>query len=213
MLNLRVEGYRKFYRRINPRFENLFDPLVLLPEMEFDRVMIEPDGARGDGLEILMRVQSLGAWSGWLGYTWSRIEDRVDGRHVPRSWDQRHAVNLGINWSSGPWAATITNSFHTGWPTTQLQLSGTTSPQVTFDPRNSSRFATYNSLDFRVTRTFTLPRGVLDVFVETSNALDSTNPCCVQYKFSGDANGMQTVRKDVDNWLPLVPSAGVLWRY
>jgi outer membrane receptor protein involved in Fe transport len=31
-LSLRVEGYRKYYRRINPRFENLIDPLVLLPE-------------------------------------------------------------------------------------------------------------------------------------------------------------------------------------
>ena len=45
-LDLRVEAYRKYYRRINPRFENLFDPLVLLPEAEFDRVRIAPDSAR-----------------------------------------------------------------------------------------------------------------------------------------------------------------------
>ena len=37
---------RKDYRHINPRFENLFDPLVLLPEAEFDRVRIAPDSAR-----------------------------------------------------------------------------------------------------------------------------------------------------------------------
>ncbi len=33
----------KDYRHINPRFENIFDPLVLLPEAEFDRVRIAPE--------------------------------------------------------------------------------------------------------------------------------------------------------------------------
>jgi hypothetical protein len=36
--DLRVEAYRKDYRRIHPRYENLFDPVVLFPEAEFDRV-------------------------------------------------------------------------------------------------------------------------------------------------------------------------------
>ena len=211
--SLRVEGYKKFYRRINPRFENLFDPLVLLPETEFDRVMVDPDSARAEGLEVLLRLQSAGAWSGWLGYTWSRIEDRIAGSDVPRSWDQRHAVNLGIAWSRGPWTATVTDSFHSGWPTTRVELSTETMPQVTIGTRNAARFADYNSLDFRVTRTFTLPRGVLDVFVEASNVLSNGNACCVQYTVRREANGALVLDKNVDNWLPLVPSAGVLWRY
>ena len=49
-LDLRVEAYRKDYRRINPRFENMFDPLVLFPEAEFDRVRIAPDSARANGV-------------------------------------------------------------------------------------------------------------------------------------------------------------------
>ena len=43
---------------------------------------------------------------------------------VPRSWDQRHAVNLGIVWSKGPWNATLSDSYHTGWPTTVLEVIG-----------------------------------------------------------------------------------------
>ncbi|MET0498963.1 MAG: TonB-dependent receptor [Steroidobacteraceae bacterium] len=211
--SLRVEGYRKFYRRVHPRYENLFDPLVLLPETQFDRVMIDPQSASAEGLEILLRLQSAGPWSGWLSYTWSRVEDRIDGRDVPRSWDQRHAVNLGVAWTRGPWSATITDSFHTGWPTTLLQLSPAATPEVSLDARNSSHLSDYNSLDFRVTRTFDLPRGMLDVFVEATNAFSDDNPCCVQYAFKRDANGAQTLDRNVDNWLPLVPSAGVLWRY
>jgi outer membrane receptor protein involved in Fe transport len=213
-LSLRVEGYRKYYRRINPRFENLFDPLALLPETEFDRVIVDPDSARSEGIELLLRLHSQGPWSGWFAYTWSRVQDRIDGRDVPRSWDQRHAVNLGVAWSKGPWAVTIADSYHTGWPTTQVELAGgTATPHVVIDARNGRRFDQYNSLDFRVTRVFTLPRGVLDVFVEASNALSNENACCVQYSVRRNADGTQFLEKDVDDWLPLVPSAGVLWRY
>ncbi len=212
-LSLRVEGYRKYYRRIHPRFENLFDTLVLLPETEFDRVRVDPQSARGEGVEALLRLQTAGAWSGWLSYTWSRIQDRIDGRDVPRSWDQRHAVNLGVAFSYGPWSATLTDTYHSGWPTTQLEWSSNSPPQTVIGVRNAQRLNDFNSLDFRLTRTFALRRGVLDVFFEASNALSDANQCCVEYSTVRTANGTLVLEKDVDSWLPLVPSAGVLWRY
>ena len=76
-----------------------------------------------------------------------------------------------------------------------------------------ARFADYNSLDFRVTRTFSLTHGVLDVFVEATNLLSNANACCIQYTVRRDPDGIQYLNKKVDDWLPLVPSAGVLWRY
>jgi len=121
-LDLRLEAFRKEYRKINPRFENLFNPLVLLPEIEFDRVMITPSSARAEGIEVLLRWESQGAWRAWFGYTWSQARDSVDGRRVPRSWDQKHAINAGLVWASGPWSVSVTDSFHTGWPITKLML-------------------------------------------------------------------------------------------
>jgi outer membrane receptor protein involved in Fe transport len=213
--DLRVEAYRKYYRKVNARFENLFDPLVLFPEAEFDRVMIDPQSARAEGFETLLRMRPRGSWSGWLSYAWSRSRDRIDGAEVPRSWDQTHAANLGIVWAKGPWTATLANSFHTGWPTTQLQVidDANGDPQMVMSRRNRSRFTYYNTLDFRVTRTFALPRGVLDVFIEANNALSRENPCCVEYDFTQNLDGSVTYVRDVDPWLPLVPSIGVLWRY
>jgi outer membrane receptor protein involved in Fe transport len=214
-LDLRVEAFRKEYRQINPRFENIFDPLVLLPEAEFDRVRIAPENARATGVELMLQLRPRGSWSGWLSYTWSRAEDRVDGAEVPRSWDQRHAVNLGIVWSKGPWSATLTDSFHTGWPTTVLEVTGTESgdPQIVLSRRNRARLGDYNSLDLRLTRTFALPRGALDVFIEVNNALQRENPCCVHYDVTQNPDGSLSYSRDLDTWLPLVPSAGVLWRY
>lgn len=212
--NVRVEAYRKYYRRINPRFENIFDPLVLFPEAEFDRVMIDAHSASAEGVEVLMQMRPRGPWSGWLSYTWSQVTDRVGNENVPRSWDQRHAINLGVSWASGPWTASVINSFHSGWPTTQLAIDPTTGvPSVELSARNRSRFAAFNSLDMRLTRTFLMPRGALDVFVEVTNATQRENPCCVEYKTQQNADGSVTYVRDLNSWLPLIPSAGVLWRY
>ncbi len=214
-LDLRVEAFLKDYRRINPRFENIFDPLVLLPEAESDRVRIAPDAARVSGLEMMLRLKPHGSWSGWLSYSWSRAEDHLHGMHVPRSWDQRHAVNLGIVWSKGPWSATVSDSYHTGWPRTIFELTGTATgnPQLELSRRNRARLTDYNSLDVRVTRTFALPRGALDVFVELSNAIDRANACCVKSDVTQNPDGSLRYSRAEDSWLPLIPSVGVLWRY
>jgi outer membrane receptor protein involved in Fe transport len=214
-LDLRLEAFLKDYRHINPRFENVSDPLVLLPEAEFDRVRIAPQSARASGIEMMLRLQPHGSWSGWLSYSWSRAEDRVDGMNVPRSWDQRHAVNLGIVWSKGPWSATLSDSFHTGWPTTLIDVTAANAgdPQLLRSQRNRARLSHYNTLDLRVTRTYALPRGALDVFVEVNNALSRENACCIHNEVTRNPDGSLSYSRDEDSWLPLVPSAGVLWRY
>ncbi|WP_175597027.1 TonB-dependent receptor plug domain-containing protein [Peristeroidobacter soli] len=212
--NMRVEAYRKYYRRINPRFENMLDPLVLFPEAEFDRVMVDAHSARAEGVEVLMQMRPRGPWSGFLSYTWSQVTDRIGTEDVPRSWDQRHAINLGVTWASGPWTATLIDSYHSGWPTTVLPLDPVSGvPIVDASARNRSRLQDFNSLDMRLTRTFLMPRGALDVFVELTNATSRENPCCVEYKARQNADGSTSYQRDLNSWLPLVPSAGVLWRY
>jgi hypothetical protein len=212
---LRIEGYRKNYRQLSQRFENLFDALVLLPELEPDRVRLDPSSARSQGIEVLLKVAPIGGWSGWLSYTRSRVADRIAGRNVPRSWDQRDAINAGLSWASGPWSLSSNLTFHRGWPTTGLELvsSASGAQQVAIGERNDQRLGNFSSLDLRLTRTFALSRGVLDVFVEASNALMQRNPCCVEFDVRRDADGDLNVSRNVDDWLPLVPSAGVLWRF
>ena len=215
-VQVRLEAYRKDYRRITPRFENFLDPLVLLPEVQFDRISIVPQSARAEGAELLVNWRPPGAFSGWLSYAWSQVRDRINGRDVPRSWDQRHAVSAGLAWAHGPWAVTFAQLYHTGWPTTSLQWVPATSDtpaSVAIGVRNADRYSGYHSLDLRVTRTFTLGRGELDVFFEASNLASHANPCCTTYQVVEDSPGNYRLQKEVDSWLPLVPSFGVLWRY
>lgn len=212
-LDARLELYRKDYRRVSPRFENLFDPTQLLPELAFDRVRIEPDSARAQGIEFSLNWHPQSAWSGWLSYSWARTEDRIDGRDEYRSWDQRHSISAGLAWTQGPWAFTVANAYHSGWPTTELSLTSATPPALVVGPRNAARYDAFNSFDMRLTRSFALPRGQLDVFLEATNAFSRENPCCTEYILGTAEDGTPTLNVATDNWLPLVPSFGVLWRY
>jgi hypothetical protein len=131
---------------------------------------------------------------------------------VPRSWDQRHAINAGISWARGPWSAIVTDSFHTGWPITTLEgAQGISSP--VFGERNAARLGNFNSLDLRINRTYALTRGALDVFFEVTNLLSRENDCCINYKVTTAPDGSPLIEEKVDQWLPMVPSIGVLWRY
>ena len=214
MLSLRLEGYRKEYRRPSPRFENLFDPLVLLPELEFDRVRVDPSRARAQGVELLLKFQPTPDWSAWLSYARSRALDRIDNRDVPRSWDQRDALGAGFSFSTGPWSVSSTYTYRSGWPMTGLDVVSASDRglQAIIGQRNERSFSNFSSLDVRATRTFTMNRGVMDVFVEVTNALSQSNPCCTEYYVRRNGANLD-VRSRVDNWLPLVPSAGVLWRF
>ena len=204
--SLRIEGYRKDYRQLKPRYESLFDPLSLVPELRWDRVRIAPDTARAEGTELLLTRKTANPWNGWLNYAWSRVRDRVDGAEVPRSWDQSHSAGGGLTWAAGAWQATLAAAWHTGWPTTPVD-------GLEIGPRNSSRYKDYASLDLRVNRDFALPRGTLSVYAEVTNALDRRNPCCTDFEYRVTSGGTLTVDREYRHWLPLVPSVGVLWRY
>lgn len=203
---LRIEGYRKDYRQLKPRYESLFDPLSLVPELRWDRVRIEPDSGLAEGVELLLTRRSGDSWNGWFNYSWSRVRDRVDGDEIARSWDQSHSVGGGLTWTGGDWQATLAGSWHTGWPTTPVH-------GLEIGTRNSARYKDYASVDLRVSREFVLSRGELTVFGEVTNALDRRNPCCTDYTYELADGDEVTLERDYRHWLPLVPSLGVLWKF
>jgi len=212
-LELRVEAYDKDYRVLRPRYENLLDPLSLLPELRWDRVRIAPQSARARGVEVLLSRRSASAWNGWLNYAWSTVEDREAGVDTRRGWDQKHAFGGGLSWTSDPWIATLAATWHSGWPTTSVRLAEPidTPPEVLIGTRNDVRFKDFESIDARLSRTFQLKHGELDAWLEITNLTNRSNPCCVEYSV---LDGPPPVLfKDEDNWLPILPSFGVLWRY
>jgi outer membrane receptor protein involved in Fe transport len=216
-VSARVEAYYKDYDELKPRFENLFDPLVLLPELETDRVGVAPMAGTVRGIEFLVHDRSARPWGWWLSYSWSDTEETVDGGEVARSWDQRHAVNGGINWTEGPWDIALAGTWHTGWPTTPATLAPPAvpggEPGVIIGARNSARLDDFRSLDLRAGYTFDIGDTELLAFFELINMLGLKNPCCVEYTVRDAGTGDFRLERDFDYWPRFVPNLGVLWKF
>jgi len=219
-VSLEFEIYRKQYDRLYPRFENILDPLILLPDLQIDRARIDASEATAQGAELMLSAEhdSLGLqW--WASYGWSETTDRVGGRDVPRSWDQTHTIKGGIGWDWREWSFTAAGNFHSGWPRTAVFVEplaagdGSQTFDVRLGPRNGDRWSGFQSLDVRASRRIPLRKGELTVFLEITNLYNRENPCCLQFERSTDDDGNDVLQVDQRYWLPLVPSVGVLWRF
>jgi hypothetical protein len=129
--------------------------LALIPELQPDRVRIAPSDAQARGLELsINRTGQDLSW--WASYSLAEVTDTVDGAEVPRSWDQRHALQAGLTWSVSDWDVSIAGHIRSGWPTTSLTLQEITGPGGETEliaipgPRNAERISDFSSLDARV---------------------------------------------------------------
>ena len=217
--SIRVELFHKDIGQVRPRFENLFNPLALIPELEPDRIRLDPGSAVSNGIEVSID-RSTQPWTWWASYTYSKASDRIDGVDEARSWDQRHALQLGFGWSNEVWNLSAAAGIHSGWPTSDLTLvedgvddDGEPVYVAVPGPRNVVRLGTFASVDVRLSRTFDVRRGSLLVFVEVSNVLNRQNECCLDWDLTDDENGATELERGLDYWLPLLPAIGVLWEF
>ncbi len=202
----RVEAYRKRIHDPAPRYENLLNPVSLIPEMEIDRRRIAPDGALAYGVEFAGRYTLDESWSGFLSYAWSEVEDDIGTSDVPRNWNQQHALLLGLLWRSGPWSLSGQGSWRTGWSRTEFQIgdSGALLPVV--GERNRARWPAQWNLDIRASWRKPLKIGLLEIALDVNNATNRSNPCCTDLRMA--PTGLET---RTQSWLPRYLNVGVVW--
>jgi outer membrane receptor protein involved in Fe transport len=219
-LTLGIEGYEKQLSDLRPRYENLFNPIELFPEAQEDRVLVAPERGSARGVELVLKhATSRGvAWRG--SYAISRAEDVIDGEAVPRSWDQRHALAVGVNIAlPRRWSLDLAGTYHSGWPATAVSgqtVDGPDGPEVEliYGPRNGERYPDYVRLDVRAAKRFPVRDGEITVMLEVLNLTDRANVCCTE-------DVVTTVREDGSvevtpehlTWLPTVPSLAVRWQF
>ena len=221
---LRVEAFIKDYDRLKPRFENLFDPLALIPELQPDRVMLVPESARARGIELTLEYRGGEELNWWATYTWAKAVDTINGVRERRSWDQRHAVQAGLAWQRGLWEIGVAVSVHTGWPITGMTLGMIPADDEDDEngeyeyfpipgPRNAQQLGTFATFDWRISREFPVRHGRLSGFVEVTNTTNRKNECCFDYDLDEDDDGNVFLDGTVDHWLPIIPAIGVLWEF
>lgn len=236
-LRAEVTLYQKRVRDVSPRFENLFDPFGFFPEAARDRVRVAADLARAEGLEVV--VQRLARVSDGTGnglgrvwptswraaYSLARVEDRIDGGWVPRSWDQRHALNAGVDWTLGPgWGLTLAATIHSGRPTTPVGgtvvedvaggLEGSPALTPIFGARNSERLPAYARADLRISRSIAIRGSDLRGTLTVTDLFNQGTSCCIaDVIFVPGPDGTLTASRRLRDGLPRLVTFGVSWRF
>ena len=79
--------------------------------------------------------------------------------------------------------------------------------------RNADRFPIRATLDLRAEFRRPLKVGSLAVTFEVTNAVTVGNACCQRLIPVDDGAGGTTFETEESDWLPVVPSIGVLWEF
>jgi hypothetical protein len=205
--NVRLEAFRKDYR---------------------DLVTQEPDayfGNRGHGFArgVDLFVQGTHRWlSGWLsyGYLDSKRKQLDDPREVPASFGVRHTLTLVAQYQA---TSTVQlgakYNVASGPPFTPV-VAATYDPtrdlwRPVYGDHNSDQMPTYNRLDLRVTKLFSLPAtgrmpasSVCVLYAEAMNVLGLHNT--LEYAYNDD----YTQRRAIDSYFSrrmVVAGVGLTW--
>lgn len=114
---------------------------------------------RAYGLELFIK-KTKGKWNGWLSYTLSRTERKVQGISnndwFLSRYDRTHLINLVNTYDlNKKWSFSLTFVFLTGTPATfpdaKFQIQGYNIPYNTTNQRNNYRITPYHRLDIGAT--------------------------------------------------------------
>jgi outer membrane receptor protein involved in Fe transport len=210
-LRWRIEMYRDHWSSVSPYYDNSLGVVTLLPELQPDRIRIAPLGAESDGLELSAR-QSLSPMLTVSGtYTLSKALDELPLGDVPRSWDQRHAANLGLAWQSPRTTVSLLVGWHSGWPRTAINLMPAapgTAAYLQAGAQNALRWGTYLSLDAHLAERLDTRLGEFSVWLDIANATNRGNECCAELApVTGSAPSWST-----DSWPGRILDLGFSWR-
>lgn len=212
-LSARIEAFYKRVKKPKQRYENLFNALVLMPELASDRVSVDPQEARVRGFEATMRYERDSNFRSWFSYSRSRAEDQLNGRWERRGWDQTHSISSGFIWQSQAWTLSAAVLWHSGWQTTGLPDVIEADSEFVLD-RNNTQLPDYLSVDVRLARTWEWPRQSLTLFAEVTNLLDHKNIGAYEYDLEEDEDtGAYLISSEPVDLLPLVPAIGVRWTF
>ena len=218
-LALRVEAYQRRSSRLRPRWENLDNSYNLFPEVQTDRVRLDPSRGDARGIEISLR-QRVGPRFNWsASYALARAEETVAGHDLPRARDQRHTVYLDASYAPSPaWRFSAAWNYHTGWPTTPFTYrlvtlnNGRRVIVRSIGEPYSNELPAYHRLDLRATRLWQFRLSQLTAYFDLFNAYDRVN----SYGTIRDLTVQGTaviVTPRPREMLPILPSAGVTWEF
>jgi outer membrane receptor protein involved in Fe transport len=218
-LQLSAEVYYKRYRDLKVRYENVFNPFVLLPEMEPDRVRLKPERAYAAGFDLGIKYQFNRRLRGDLRYSAMQAEDRINGQWVARRWSQQETVNALLVWEKNHFSASIAVVWHSGWRTSKMPATVLAENPLPLESvLNNSELGDYFSLDLNVRKTWSFKHSQFQLYADVTNATNRNNIAGVDYDIEtlegdeGEPLAYQ-LTADRETLLSIVPSIGFIWSF
>ena len=217
LLAVRAEVYWRDIENPRLRYESLVEPYESFPEGEVIRFRVEPESGTANGVEVFLQGRAGKRLDWWANYTYALTEERIDGRDVPRAIDQRHTVNVDVNYKLGrEWALNLAWRYHTGWPTTPISIEerddgeGDLEATYVMGDLNSARLPGYHRLDARISRKWPLGGGWLIAFLDAQNVYNRRNVAGFHVEQDPDTGAIITKR---EVWPGFFASFGVSWEF
>ena len=216
---LKLDVYAKRNQNLRPRYLSLAGEVAaFFPELDDDRVLWQPALGRSRGLEMSLQKNKGRILTGVLNYTLSNVTERVEGKIIPKSFDQRHAMLIDINLK--PWKKFHFNlawQYHTGWRYSDVDFEVTYQKQqdVLFETHygalNEQRFPAYHTLNLRMSKLFNLRQQTIAAYIEVRNLYNRQNIRLYSYEPQVMENGEVDFVTKAETWLPRLPSFGLKW--
>jgi hypothetical protein len=209
----RLEAYRNHWTSIAPYFDNVLNPLVLLPPLGADSVTLAPTAAETAGVELSVRHSLGNGIEASAAYSRSHTTDELNGHDVARSWDQPNAVSMDLSWVRSKFSASVLVGWHSGWPRTPVTVVPSTPAlpaYLVLGARNSERWGNYWTADLRVSQSVPIASGDLALWIDATNITNKTNPCCTNLGVESASNNPIL---STNAWLPRIINAGFTWRF
>jgi len=212
-IHWRAELYHDHWSTVSPYFVNALGLVTLLPELQPDRIKIAPLASQSDGLELSAKRPIGFHLNMWATYTVSKAFDELPSGNIPRSWDQRQALNLGTSWQTPSNTASILVGWHSGWPRTGLRAIAATSTSPTMlllGTGNQQNWGNYLSVDLHLAHSLSTPVGELSLWIDALDATNRNNDCCSELSpliAPSKLPGWST-----DSWSGRSTNVGFTWR-
>jgi hypothetical protein len=185
---------------------------------------------RAYGLELLFRERDLAGFNIILSYTFVRSEFKEkNNQWVASAWDNKHLLNLLVQYNYKNWDAGFRWRFLGGTPYTPFDVQFSSIKEVwntnyrgypDYNLYNQARLPSAHQLDIRIDRQFYFSKWSLMLYIDIQNAYNFQSVSPPVYLLATDANGVPvtdpadptryTLKKiDLQNGT-ILPSIGII---
>jgi hypothetical protein len=183
-------------------------------------MLFQPEEGRAKGIELVLQNARTGPVNGWIGYSLSWAEEILEGKIIPKSFDQRHALHAEFEYQPNPrFQVNLSWQIHTGWRYAEatyeiLPLTGGEFLyKAHYGPLNARRFPPYHRMDLRMARTFVFKRQSIAVFLEVRNLYNRKNVRLYTFERSESDEPTDPIVRVTRTWMPILPAIGVRWDF